>query len=152
MENFEPGFCELVKPSDILVSGSNLDCGFSCKRSVTGILAKVIPLVTTGSFSNISSRSSINNALTGVEVPKPIHRLREVFTTFSSQDGKESREKFLTRRTGWTLGWDVRKSKVTITESDGKSSSQKLAEPPPNVPEVIANGGLEKWIKAEIGT
>ncbi|KAI9768509.1 MAG: mitochondrial Homoaconitase [Geoglossum umbratile] len=152
MENFDPAFRELAKPGDILVSGFNFGCGSSREQAATAILAKGIPLVIAGSFGNIFSRNSINNALMGVEVPKLIHRLREVFTTSSSQDGKESGEKVLTRRTGWTLEWDVRRSKVTITESDGKSWSQKVAELPPNVQEVIASGGLEKWVKAQIGT
>jgi homoaconitate hydratase len=152
MENFDPAFRELAKPGDILVSGFNFGCGSSREQAATAILAKGIPLVIAGSFGNIFSRNSINNALMGVEVPKLIHRLREVFTTFSSQDGKESGEKVLTRRTGWTLEWDARRSKVTITESDGKSWSQRVAELPPNMQEVIANGGLEKWVKAQIGT
>jgi homoaconitate hydratase len=29
--------------------------------------------------------------------------------------------------------------------------SQKVGELPPNVQEIIARGGLEKWVKAEIG-
>jgi len=152
MENFDPAFRELAKPGDILVSGFNFGSGSSREQSATAILAKGISLVIAGSFSNIFSRNSINNALMGVEVPKLIHRLREVFTTSSSQDGKEPGEKVLTRRTGWTLEWDVRRSKVTITERDGKSWSQKVGELPPNVQEVIANGGLEKWVKAQIGT
>lgn len=75
-----------------------------------------------------------------------------LFTASSSQDGKESGDKVLTRRTGWTLEWDVRRSKVTITESDGKSWSPKVGELPPNVQEVIAHGGLEKWVKVQIRT
>jgi hypothetical protein len=61
----------------------------------------------------------------GVEVPKLVERLREVF--------KGDENKPLTRRTGWKLVWDVRRSKVTITESDGKTWEQKVGELPPNV-------------------
>ena len=46
----------------------------------------------------------------------------------------------------------MRRSNVTITESDGKSWSQKVGELPPNVQEVIAHGGLEKWVKVQIRT
>jgi homoaconitate hydratase len=150
MENFDPAFSKLAKPGDILVSGFNFGCGSSREQAATAILAKGIPLVIAGSFSNIFSRNAINNALMGVEVPELIHRLREAFASSSPHNGNESGENSLTRRTGWTLEWDVRRSKVTITEGDGKSWSQKVGELPPNVQEVIASGGLENWVKAQI--
>jgi homoaconitate hydratase len=149
MENFDPAFSKLAKPGDILVSGFNFGCGSSREQAATAILAKGIPLVIAGSFGNIFSRNSINNALMGVEVPKLINRLREVF---ASGNGNNSGEKVLTRRTGWTLEWDVRRSKITITEGEGESWSQKVGELPPNVQEVIASGGLENWVKAQIQT
>lgn len=96
-----------------------------------------------GSFGNIFSRNSINNALMGIELPRLISRLRE---TFKSEDGK----KVLTRRTGWKLKWDVRRSKVTITEEGGKTWSEKVGELPPNVQEIIAKGGLEGWVRSQI--
>jgi homoaconitate hydratase len=59
--------------------------------------------------------------------------------------------KVLTRRTGWSFEWDVQRSLVTITEGPkGKTWSQKVGELPPNVQEIIARGGLEKWVKNEI--
>jgi homoaconitate hydratase len=150
MENFDPAFSKLAKPGDILVSGFNFGCGSSREQAATAILAKGIPLVIAGSFGNIFSRNSINNALMGVELPKLIHRLREVFAPSSPKHSNESGEKILTRRTGWTLEWDVRSSTITVTEADGKSWSQKVGELPPNVQEVIASGGLENWVKAQI--
>ncbi|KAL9078158.1 MAG: hypothetical protein Q9157_002916 [Trypethelium eluteriae] len=58
----------------------------------------------------------------------------------------------LTRRTGWTLEWDVRRSLVSVEEGKGGEKwSQKVGELPPNVQEIIARGGLEKWVAAEIG-
>jgi homoaconitate hydratase len=54
-------------------------------------------------------------------------------------------EKVLTRRTGWKFIWDVKRSKVIITEGEGGDTwSQKVGELPPNVQEIIARGGLEK--------
>lgn len=61
----------------------------------------------------------------GVEVPRLVDRLREAF--------KNDNKKPLTRRTGWKLLWDVRRSKVVITESDGTMWEQKVGELPPNV-------------------
>ncbi|PHH52202.1 Homoaconitase, mitochondrial [Ceratocystis fimbriata CBS 114723] len=143
MENYDTEFRNIAKAGDILVAGFNFGCGSSREQAATAILAKQIPLVVSGSFGNIFSRNSINNALMGVEVPRLIQRLRETF---------KDAEKLPTRRTGWKLTWDVRRSKVTVTEGkSGESWSQKVGELPPNVQEIIARGGLEKWVKAEIG-
>ncbi len=143
MSNYDPSFNAIAKPGDILVSGSNFGCGSSREQATTAILAKGIPLAVAGSFGNIFARNSINNALMGVEVPKLVHRLREAFAT--------SGDKVLTRRTGWTLEWDVRRSLVTVQEGEsGDKWSQKVGELPPNVQEIIARGGLENWVKGEI--
>ncbi|KAI1376890.1 mitochondrial Homoaconitase [Hypoxylon crocopeplum] len=142
MENYDPSFGTIAKAGDILVAGFNFGCGSSREQAATAILAKQIPLVVAGSFGNIFSRNSINNALMGVEIPKLIQRLREAY--------KDDTEKPLTRRTGWKLLWDVRRSKVVITENDGTSWEQRVGELPPNVQEVIASGGLEGWIKSKI--
>lgn len=160
MENYDEKFRTAAKAGDILVTGFNFGCvrlpllillwgaisdltqGSSREQAATAILAKQIPLVVAGSFGNIFSRNSINNALLGVELPALVHRLREAY--------KDEPEKALTRRTGWRLLWDVRRSKVIITEKDGSSWEQKVGEMPPNVQEIIACGGLEGWVKTKI--
>lgn len=155
--------------------GFSFGCGSSREQAVTVILAKGIPLVIAGSFGNIFSRNSINNALMGVEVPKLVRRLREVFSSSvpsSSQqqinEPAQNREsldspplgpvtaspqaKQLTHRTGWTLEWDVRRSTVTVQEGpEGEKWSVRVGELPPNVQEIIALGGLESWVRKEIG-
>ncbi|KAF2128821.1 homoaconitase mitochondrial precursor [Dothidotthia symphoricarpi CBS 119687] len=175
MENYDPSFGQKAKSGDILVSGFNFGCGSSREQAATAILAKGIPLVVAGSFGNIFSRNSINNALMGVEVPKLANRLREVFSsteTPSSQqaikepsNNRESLDspppaataqpaqaKQLTRRTGWTLEWDVRRSTVSVQEGpSGSKWNVKVGELPPNVQEIIALGGLENWVRKEIG-
>ncbi|CAG8959577.1 hypothetical protein HYFRA_00001479 [Hymenoscyphus fraxineus] len=174
MENYDKSFGSIAREGDILVSGFNFGCGSSREQAATAILAKKIPLVVSGSFGNIFSRNSINNALMGVEVPKLVQRLRETFsstTVNAKTDVKEPtlnsesldsppsasqaspvEEKVLTRRTGWRFVWDLRRSKVIVTEGEGGATwSQKVGELPPNVQEIIARGGLEKWVKAEIG-
>jgi homoaconitate hydratase len=142
MENYDTSFGRVARAGDILVAGFNFGCGSSREQAATSILAKQIPLVVAGSFGNIFSRNSINNALMGVEVPRLVERLRETF---------KDAEKAATRRTGWQFVWDVRRSKVTVTEGEGgKTWSQKVGELPPNVQEIVARGGLEKWVKHEI--
>lgn len=173
MENYDKAFGSIAKAGDILVAGFNFGCGSSREQAATAILAKKIPLVVSGSFGNIFSRNSINNALMGVEVPRLVQRLRETFSSKETEQktdvqeptgNKESldspppgkqvspvEEKMLTRRTGWRFVWDVRKSRVVVTEGEGGASwSQKVGELPPNVQEIIARGGLEKWVKREI--
>lgn len=80
LENYDPSFGSIAREGDILVSGFNFGCGSSREQAATAILAKKIPLVVAGSFGNIFSRNSINNALMGVEVPRLVKRLRETFS------------------------------------------------------------------------
>lgn len=174
MENYDKQFPTIARKGDILVAGFNFGCGSSREQAATAILAKKIPMVVAGSFGNIFSRNSINNALMGVEVPRLIHRLREAFSTGEPQADLQNviepkgnwesldspppanqkqppREKQLTRRTGWKFIWDVRRSRVEVQEGPGGPSwSQKVGELPPNVQEIIARGGLENWVKQEI--
>ncbi|CAM1506608.1 Fc.00g062490.m01.CDS01 [Cosmosporella sp. VM-42] len=141
MENYDLEFQTTAKIGDILVSGFNFGCGSSREQSATAILAKQIPLVIAGSFSNIFSRNSINNALMTMEMPDLVQHLRETF--------KDDPSKPLTRRTGWKLLWDVRRSKVVVTKKDGSIWDQKVSEVPPNIQE-IARAGLEQWVKEKI--
>jgi homoaconitate hydratase len=141
MSNYDPDFGLVVKPNDILVSGFNFGCGSSREQAATAILAKQIPLVVAGSFGNIFSRNSINNALLGLEVPRLIERLRATFAS----------DKLLTRRTGWTLTWDVARSVVVVQEGEnGDRWEEKVGEFAENLQEIIAKGGLSNWIKHEI--
>ncbi|CEJ90103.1 Putative Homoaconitase [[Torrubiella] hemipterigena] len=143
MSNYDPEFRTITKPSDILVSGFNFGCGSSREQAATAILARSIPLVVSGSFGNIFSRNSINNALLGLEVPRLVERLRATF----GADG----EKVLTRRTGWTLTWDVARSTVEVQEGEGGDKwEEKVGEFAENLQEIVAKGGLTDWIKAEI--
>lgn len=141
MENYDPDFKTIAKPNDILVSGFNFGCGSSREQAATAVLAKQIPLVVAGSFGNIFSRNSINNALLGLESPRLIERLRSTFA---------SSEKVLTRRTGWTLTWDVQRSVIVVQEGEsGERWEEKVGEFAENLQEIIAQGGLTNWIKNE---
>ncbi|EHK18825.1 uncharacterized protein TRIVIDRAFT_231565 [Trichoderma virens Gv29-8] len=142
MENYDTEFGKIIKPNDVLVAGGNFGCGSSREQAATSILANQIPLVVASSFGNIFSRNSINNALLGLEIPKLVERLREAY--------KDDAEKPLTRRTGWKLLWDVRRSTVTITEQDGSSWEQKVGEMPPSVQEIVAKGGVVKWVQSKM--
>ncbi|KAJ3531462.1 hypothetical protein NM208_g8868 [Fusarium decemcellulare] len=146
MQNYDPEFRTIAKPNDVVVSGYNFGCGSSREQAATALLAKGVPLVVASSFGNIFARNSINNALLGLEVPRLVQRLRE---HFSSGDKGSSRQ--LTRRTGWTLKWDVKRSVIEVREGEGGETwTEKVGELPANVQEIIAAGGLEAWVKAQI--
>jgi homoaconitate hydratase len=132
MENYDVDFRTIAKEGDILVGGFNFGCGSSREQAATAILAKKIPLVIAGSFSNIFGRNSINNALMSIEIPDLVRHLRENF--------KDDTSKPLTRRTGW---------KVVVTKKDGSIWERKISELPPNIQE-IAKAGLEQWVKEKI--
>ncbi|KAK8920139.1 Homoaconitase, mitochondrial [Metarhizium anisopliae] len=142
MENYDTEFTKLTKPGDVLVTGFNFGCGSSREQAATAILARDIPLVIAGSLGNIFSRNGINNALVCLEMPRLVEHLRKSF--------KDDAERPLTRRTGWKLLWDVRRSKAVITEKDGTVWEEKVSELPPSVQEIISFKGLENWVKSKI--
>lgn len=140
MENYDPDFGSVAKPNDILVSGFNFGTGSSREQAATALLAKDIPLIVAGSLGNIFSRNSINNALLGLESPRLIERLRATF-----------KDKIPTRRTGWTLTWDIKRSLIEVQEGpDGEKWEDKVGEFAESLQDIIAKGGLENWTKHEI--
>lgn len=142
MENYDSEFGKKTKAGDIIVSGFNFGTGSSREQAATAILARDIKLVAAGSFSNIFGRNSINNALLTLELPELIKLLRE---KFANQDGE------LTRRTGWTLKWDIPKSTVTVSDESGNVVlTNKVGELGTNLQEIIIEGGLEGWVKAQL--
>ena len=150
MENYDSAFRSTAREGDIVVAGFNLGCGSSREQAVTSILAKRIPLVIAGSLGNTFSRNAINNALPLLEIPRLVQRLRKTFSSpqvqVSQQDVTEpslnsesldspppapqaspEQEKKLTRRTGWTLTWDVKRSSIIVQEGEGGSTwSQRV--------------------------
>ncbi|KAJ5728248.1 hypothetical protein N7493_004578 [Penicillium malachiteum] len=144
MSNYDPEFDGIAKANDVLVTGFNFGCGSSREQAATAILAKQIPLVVAGSLGNIFSRNSINNGLVSLEIPRVIERLRARFA--DDANGAQ-----LTRRTGWTLTWDVKRSLVEVKEGEtGETWTEQVGELPANVQAIIAAGGLESWCKEEV--
>lgn len=141
MENYDAEFREKTKSSDIIVSGYNFGTGSSREQAATAILAKGMRMVVAGSFGNIFSRNSINNALLTLEIPALIDSLREKYAGLNE----------LTIRTGWFLKYDVTKALVTVTDSEGNVVlEQKVGELGTNLQDIIVKGGLEGWVKSEL--
>ena len=64
-----------------------------------------------------------------------------IFTTQTSNYGTQKKDELT-----------ILASEITVQEGEGGAKwSQAVGEMPPNVQEIIARGGLEKWVKAEIG-
>lgn len=142
MENYDSEFGKKTKAGDIIVSGFNFGTGSSREQAATAILARDIKLVAAGSFSNIFGRNSINNALLTLELPELIELLRKKYA------GSEPE---LTRRTGWRLKWDIPTSTVTVTNETGEVAlTNKVGELGTNLQEIIIEGGLEGWVRAQL--
>ncbi|KAL9124828.1 MAG: hypothetical protein Q9217_005887 [Psora testacea] len=142
MQNYDSTFVSTAKAGDILVSGFGFGCGSSREQAATAIAACAIPLVVAGSFSSIFARNSINNALPTLELPELVKRLRARFP-----------ESLPTRRTGWSLTWDVRRNIVEINEGpDQPKWNMKVGELSPNIQEIIAAGGIGPWVKSQINS
>ncbi|CAH6722838.1 homoaconitase, mitochondrial [[Candida] jaroonii] len=141
MENYDSEFGSKVNAGDIIISGYNFGTGSSREQAATAILAKGMKLVVAGSFGNIFSRNSINNALLTLEIPDLINMLREKY------QGSDE----LTIRTGWFLKWDVTKATVEVLDSDKNVVlTQKVGELGTNLQDIIVKGGLEGWVKSEL--
>lgn len=142
MENYDAEFGAKTKAGDIVVSGFNFGTGSSREQAATALLACGMRLVVAGSFGNIFSRNSINNALLTLEVPALVAMLREEFAGAAPE---------LTRCTGWKLRWDVAKSEVAVVDADGHERlRQATGELGENLQEIIVAGGLEGWVKERV--
>ncbi|KAI0128499.1 hypothetical protein BJ170DRAFT_621823 [Xylariales sp. AK1849] len=110
-----------------------------------------IPLVVAGDFSNTFARNAINNALINLPVPRLVERLRAHFSSQAEKrDGKGEGNPVSTRRTDWTLTWDVWRSVIEVQEGpDGTTWTEKVGELPATVQAIIAAGGLENFTRAE---
>ena len=175
MQNYDAGFAATARAGDVLVAGFNFGCGSSREQAATALLAAGVPLVVAGSFGSIFARNSINNALMGLEVPRLVARLRQRFGAGASGNSSDTKKpvtepdgnkesldspppgpvaeprKVLTRRTGWRLTWDVARSRIEVVEGEGGETwTESVGDVPPTVQEIIAQGGLEKWIQSRL--
>ncbi|CCH57945.1 hypothetical protein TBLA_0A01460 [Henningerozyma blattae CBS 6284] len=140
MENYDTEFTKIAQAGDILVSGYNFGSGSSREQAAVALLAKGIPLVVAGSFSNIFCRNAINNVLLTLDVPELVEYLKE----------KYKGDARLTIRSDLKLTWDIRDGVVDISENDKVVFSKKVNALGRIVQEIAVQGGLEGWIRNEI--
>ncbi len=135
MENYDPGFNELVKTGDILAGGFNFGTGSSREQAATALKYRGIQLVLAGSFSQTYKRNALNNGFLVLEVPDLIEALKQKFGTEKP-----------TIRTGLQAKIDFSRGRITV---NGEKYSLKT--PGAAAQELIVTGGLEAWVRERIG-
>jgi len=75
LEAVDPSFAASVRPSDILVAGTNFGCGSAMEIAVTVVQAAGIAAVLARSFARAYFRNAVNNGLLAIECET--HDIRE---------------------------------------------------------------------------
>ncbi len=76
MENYDPGFRNLVKEGDILVGGTNFGTGSSREQAATAFQHSGIRMVVAASLSETYKRNALNNGLLILESPDLVSELK----------------------------------------------------------------------------
>ena len=135
MENYDPEFKELVQKGDILVGGFNFGTGSSREQAATALKYRGVALVLAGSFSETYKRNALNNGFLAIEAPDLVRELKQRFGT-----------ERLTVRTGIRATVDFRKAVVV---ADGQTYA--ISPVGPAAQELIIAGGLESWVRQQLG-
>ena len=135
MENYDPDFIKLSEKGDILVGGFNFGSGSSREQAATALKYRGIQLLLAGSFSETYKRNAINNGFLVIEIPRLTNDLKSRF-------GEDK----LTVRTGIKAKIDFGKSIVTADGVEFNIGPVGTA-----AQELIIKGGLENWVKENIG-
>lgn len=134
MENYDPQFGKRVNRGDILAGGFNFGTGSSREQAATALKYRGIQLVIAGSFSETYKRNALNNGFLPLEIPGLIHSLRKAFP-----------EKILTRKTGFTVTLDIKKSQLSCPLGVFRFAPVGAA-----AQELILAGGLENWVSQQL--
>lgn len=135
MENYDPEFKDIVKEGDILVGGFNFGTGSSREQAATAFKHRGMALVLAGSFSETYKRNALNNGFLTIEAPELVEALKSQFGT----------EK-LTVRTGIQATLDFQNA---VLLADGKE--YPISPVGTAAQELVLVGGLENWVKKNLG-
>ncbi|KAF8633095.1 hypothetical protein AX15_001512 [Amanita polypyramis BW_CC] len=165
MENYDPGFAELVssyirnspsglddstKSGVILVAGYNFGTGSSREQAATALKAAGIPLVIAGSFGDIFKRNAINNGLVCLECPELVHDLTEAYAK-DGQRGAGGRNSEMTVDQGLRVSISMSNGSVVVKSNAGVGEKlYKIKPVGTSVQELWLCGGLEGYILKEI--
>lgn len=136
MENYDPEFVKITKAGDILVGGFNFGTGSSREQAATALKYKGIQLVIAGTFNETYKRNALNNGFLLIECPELVNDLKAKFGTQK-----------LTVKTGMIAKIDFQNSVINV---DNKSYTiDPVGEA---AQELIVTGGLEEWVKKNLGS
>jgi homoaconitate hydratase len=134
MENYDPGFRQLVRAGDLLVGGFNFGTGSSREQAATALKHAGIQAVLAGSFNETYKRNALNNGLLVIEAPALVRALKARF-------GADRR----TVRTGIDAEIDIAASAV-------RAGGETYAiDPIGSVAQALVRaGGLDGWVKESL--
>jgi homoaconitate hydratase len=135
MENYDPEFGKIVRAGDIVVGGFNFGTGSSREQAATALKHRGIRLVIAGSFSETYKRNAINNGFLVIEAP-------DLVNDFKGKFGIDR----LTVKTGILANVDFRHSRIS---ADGEN--YPIGPVGAAAQELIVAGGLENWVKRNLG-
>lgn len=148
MENYDPDFRSLARQCErpILASGSNFGTGSSREQAAQCLKHLGVASLLASSYSATYTRNALNNGLPLFESPALTAFLQERFGS-----GTEAAISTPTVRTGYTAHLDLAAWEVRLTAADGEQAGAfPLVPLGPAAQELIACGGLEPWIRAEL--
>jgi 3-isopropylmalate/(R)-2-methylmalate dehydratase small subunit len=125
MEDADPEFPKKLQKGDIIVSGENFGCGSSREHAPIALKAAGVAAVVAPSFARIFYRNAFNMGLPIFELPE-------------SLEIKEGDE----------ISIDLDNGEIT---NNTQNKTYKFTAIPPFMQELIANGGLINYAKAEMG-
>lgn len=135
MENYDPEFISIVAKGDILAGGYNFGTGSSREQAATALKYKGIQLVIAGSFNETYKRNALNNGFLCIEAQELVNDLKNKFGSNA-----------LTVKTGTNITVDFRHSVIRTPDRQYTIAPVGLA-----AQELIVYGGLENWVKKQIG-
>lgn len=126
MEDIDETFAQQVKEGDIIIAGENFGCGSSREHAPIAIKASGISVVIAKSFARIFFRNSINIGLPILEHP-----------TLADESDK-----------GDKISVDLANG---IVKNLTKNKEYQCVKFPPEIQDLIAQGGLINYTKKKLG-
>lgn len=142
MENYDGSFPEIVQEGDVLITGYNFGTGSSREQAATALKAAGISAVICGSANQTYKRNAVNNGLIVIECP-------ELLETIKASVGKTDTPTLVQNPFCATVSIDFLNSQIGTDRGEGTFSFRGFD---PVCQELIALGGLEAWIGAQLQT
>ena len=126
MEDLDPEFVKKVSPGDMIVAETNFGCGSSREHAPVVIKEARISCVIAKSFGRIFYRNAINTGLPILECSDAVDGISE----------------------GDVLSVELETGRITSVTAGREFTAVPF---PPFVREIIAAGGLMKYVKGKMG-